>query len=105
VHSGGAASMPGVWYVSATAGQGVSELFDAVLAHRRGLESRGELAGRRARAAAAWALRLYTQRLGDAGVEAAGGSAALLGRLQARIAGGETAVEAAAGAEAEVSQP
>jgi LAO/AO transport system kinase len=95
-----AAARPGdpgaVIHTSATTGAGVSELADAIEAHRAALERAGVFAERRIEKGALWALRLYQQRFGEAGVEAAGGQAALRARLAQAIGRGAAAVEAVA---------
>jgi LAO/AO transport system kinase len=85
---------PGVTYTSATTGAGIVELWDAISAHHAALDASGALAARRVAKAAAWALRLFLQRYGEVGIDAAGGSAALRARLEQMIEGGAAAIEA-----------
>jgi LAO/AO transport system kinase len=86
---------PPVLFTSTPTARGVAELLDACVAHRARLVASNQLAGRRTHAAASWALRLFAQRHGELGVEQAGGSQALLARLESLVSGGATAVEAA----------
>lgn len=84
---------PPVLRTSATTGQGIPELLAAIDGHRA--ELAGELlARRRIQKAARWALRLFTQRHGEVGVEARGGAKALEHELWERIDKGASAVEA-----------
>jgi LAO/AO transport system kinase len=95
VHAGRRdAPTPAVVSTSATQGAGVEELVAALDGHFALLQTSGELEPRRAASAAAWALRLFTQRYGELGVEERGGKRALAGRFEAWIAAGATAVEA-----------
>jgi LAO/AO transport system kinase len=100
----GAAARPGwsppVLGTVATTGRGIDELLEAVAAHRSELERSGQLAERRTRSAAAWALRLFMTRFGESGVERSGGADALRTRFAQWIAEGATAVEAVARAAA-----
>lgn len=100
VHAGTAVARPDVIATSVSAGSGIEELLDAIQAHRKQLDESGQRRLRRQSAAAAWALRLCTQRFGDYGVERAGGRAALRAWLRGEIERGATAVEAVAGARA-----
>jgi len=97
--------MPPILHTSATAGRGIEELLAAADAHRLALEESGELAARRTRSAAAWALRLFLQRYGEFGVEQAGGSSALLQQFSSWVTGGATAVEVVARARPRVAGP
>jgi LAO/AO transport system kinase len=92
-HAGGAA-LPPVVLTSATSDRGVADLFAALDAHRAALVTSGGLRERRVRATARWARRLFLTRWGEQGLEDVGGTSALLGKLEARIRRGATAVEA-----------
>jgi LAO/AO transport system kinase len=87
---------PAVIHTSATSGAGIVALADAIEEQRAALESAGLFAERRSEKSALWALRLFQQRFGEAGVEAAGGEAALQARLLEAIRSGAAAVEAVA---------
>jgi LAO/AO transport system kinase len=101
IHSAGRVGWdPPVLATGATTGHGIEALIDATERHRAELEASGTLMLRRRRAAAAWALRFFTQRHGEIAVENAGGAASLLARLEQRVAEGATAVEAVADAAA-----
>ncbi|HEY6562698.1 MAG TPA: methylmalonyl Co-A mutase-associated GTPase MeaB [Polyangiaceae bacterium] len=96
---------PPIVRTSATSGQGIEELLASLDAHRSSVLEAGELAGRRTRAAAAWALRLFQQRYGEFGVEQAGGRSALLQQFSGWVAAGATAVEVVARAGARAAGP
>lgn len=95
-HAGSGAPAPEVVLTSASTLHGVQELLAALDAHRRALVDKGLLAGRRARATATWALRLFMHRWGEEGVARLGGAAAVRVSLEARVRGGATALEAVA---------
>jgi LAO/AO transport system kinase len=95
-HAGGGTPPP-VVATSASSRQGIAALWTALDAHRAGLLASGQLAARRTRATALWALGLFARRFGELGVEEAGGRSAVLGRLEERVARGLTAVEALSG--------
>lgn len=84
-------SRPAVIYTSASSGTGIDELYEAIVRHRALLEADGVLGERRLAKGAAWALRLFLQRFGEAGVEAAGGERALRERFRQQIAAGGSA--------------
>lgn len=84
--------LPPVIATSTVTMTGLDALWAAVERHRAHVEP--ELDARRRDKATRWALRLYTQRFGDAGVDAAGGQRAVLGALRAHVDGGASAVEA-----------
>jgi LAO/AO transport system kinase len=96
----GAAARPGlrpsVIHTSASNGSGIEQLADAIEAHRASLIEAGLLTERRIEKGARWALRLFQQRFGEVGVEAAGGETALRARLAQAIGAGAAAVEAMA---------
>jgi LAO/AO transport system kinase len=93
------AHVPPVLRTSATSGDGVAELLGALDAHRKELD--GEtLRTRRIEKSARWALRLFTQRYGEVGVDERGGTKALEHDLRRRIEGGASLVEAVVGARA-----
>ena len=81
---------------SATEGDGIAELLDAIDAHRRTLEREGTLLARRVQSGAKWAARLFQTRYGERGVEQAGGRDALLLEMKRAIEGGAPALEAVA---------
>jgi len=95
VHAEGVSAAPAIVLTSAASLSGIPELLAALDAHRAGLVSAGKLSERRARATAAWALRLFLQRWGEQGVLEVGGKTMLLGALEQRVRRGATAVEAA----------
>lgn len=86
--------VPEVLLTSTSDGRGLDELVRALGAHHARLTEAGVLATRRIEKSAQWALRLYVHRYGEAGLEAAGGKAALGRRFAEWIASGATAVEA-----------
>ncbi len=92
---------PPILSTSVATGKGLGALLDAIDAHHRHLREQGLLAERRSKAAAVAALQLFTRRYGEAGIENAGGSSALLKRFRDAIAAGATAVEAVAEARKE----
>ncbi len=99
IHAGSAPSwLAPVVSTSAPSSRGMEELLEAIDSHRAHLDAEGGVAGRRQRAAAIWALGLYTRRYGEHGVEQAGGRDALRARFEQEIAGGATAVEVVANA-------
>lgn len=92
------ASRPGsapslVLSTSTVTGRGLTELVAALDAADAALRAAGGLERRRLVAAARWTLRLYAQRFGEVGVEAAGGRDALLAALTSRLAAGATSLE------------
>jgi len=91
--SRGHGRVPPVLSSSATSGQGIVELLRAIDQHRAELDGE-QLERRRSQKAARWALRLFTQRYGEVGVEARGGTKALEKRLLDAITNGASAVEA-----------
>jgi len=90
------AKTPAIVSTSAVQNSGLDELIAAFDEHFSLLKSSGELEKRRVRSAAAWALRLFTQRYGECGVEERGGKSALAGLFEAWIADGATAIETVA---------
>jgi len=97
IYAGGAPDWrPPVVSTSAPTAAGIEELIEVIDNHRAHLDAEHALAARRTRSAAAWALRLFTQRYGDVGVDVAGGRDALLARFTKAVEGGATAVEAVA---------
>lgn len=90
--------LPPVLSTSAPSSQGMEELLEAIDSHRSHIDAAGGVEGKRRRAAATWALGLYTRRYGEHGVEQAGGKDALRARFDQEIAAGATAVEVAASA-------
>jgi LAO/AO transport system kinase len=74
---------------SALDGTGVTELWQALAAHRDELERGGELAARRRAGAIAWAARAFVRRYGEAGVEHAGGEDMLHSAIASKIDAGE----------------
>jgi LAO/AO transport system kinase len=91
------AHTPPVLRTSATTGEGIPELLAALDRHRSELDTKS-LAERRIQKSARWALRLFTQRYGEVGVEVRGGAKALESDLRHRIQSGASAVEAVLGA-------
>ncbi len=79
---------------SATTGAGVEALVDAVAEHRDHLGQDGIAAARRA-GDAAWAEARFRRRLGEVGVETAGGGAALEARIASLLAEGRSPLRAA----------
>lgn len=91
------AHVPPLLRTSATSGDGVNELLAALDAHRKELDG-PSLRLRRIQKSARWALRLFTQRYGEVGVEERGGTKAIENDLRRRIEGGASVVEAVIGA-------
>ncbi len=86
--------VPTVHKTSATKGRGIAELLSSIEEHLAELESTGLVRERRLDKAGRWALRLFTQRYGEMGVEARGGPRALEKRLRDSVVAGASAVEA-----------
>lgn len=82
---------PPVLGVSSLARVGIDALLSALVDHRAHLDSSGELAARRERNRALWAVELFAERYGTLGIEQLGGREAL--ERQARDAPG-TALDA-----------
>lgn len=93
-HAGEPRPPPPVVLTSATSQIGIQKLVEALDGHRAELVGVGELAARRARESARWALRLFLTRWGEQGAEDVGGRARVLSMLEESIRGGATAVEA-----------
>jgi LAO/AO transport system kinase len=74
---------PPVLLVSARDGRGIDTLLDALDAHRRHLETSGELAERRLRSRGAFVLDALERRYGSYGVDRLGGRDALRARVRA----------------------
>lgn len=94
LEAGRQGAVPDVLLTSTSDGRGLDELVQALSLHHEGLRASGELDRRRVDKSAEWALRLFVHRYGEAGLEAAGGKAALGLRFAEWITGGATAVEA-----------
>lgn len=97
IHAGSSPEwLPPVVSTSAPSSRGMEELLEAIDSHRAHVDAGDGVAKKRQRAAAAWALGLFTRRHGELGVEQAGGRDALRARFEREIADGATAVEVAA---------
>jgi LAO/AO transport system kinase len=73
---------------SATKGEGVSALVQALDAHRAGLLASGQLAARRLDGTTAWALSAFARRYGEAGMGRQGGRAAVRRAIRAELENG-----------------
>jgi LAO/AO transport system kinase len=74
---------------SARDGTGVTELWEALRAHRAKLETTGALPIRRRAGAIAWGARAFARRHGEVAVERVGGEDALARAIAARLDAGE----------------
>ncbi len=73
---------------SATTGEGVLALLEALGAHRSELVASGQLETRRLDGTVAWALAAFTRRHGEVGLERRGGREAVREALRERLAAG-----------------
>jgi LAO/AO transport system kinase len=96
-----AAWSPPVLLVSARDGSGLSELLDALDAHRHHLEASGELARRRQRGVESAVRAALRERYGSYGLERLGGEAALSAHLRERGGASSFALAEALGREIE----
>jgi len=92
---------PPVLLTSARDGIGIAEVLEKIEAHRRHLETAGELATRRRRSRSAHLLESLESRYGSYGIEALGGFEALAKRVEAS---GETTASLLAELAAEVER-
>ena len=92
VASGSASEPPPIVATSASDGQGVAELLGAADAHFARSRTQGLLSARRDRGASAWALRLLERRHGEAALDALGGRAATLARIEVEVRAGKLAL-------------
>jgi len=74
---------------SATKGEGVSALVQAIDAHRARLLASGQLASRRLDGTTAWALSTFARRYGDVGMGRRGGREEVRRALRAELANGQ----------------
>lgn len=89
----GTARTPPVVHTSTLTGEGIDELVRVLAEHRDDI---ADLSARRIEKSAQWALRLFTHRYGELGVDDRGGPSALRAELSRLIASGASSLSAVA---------
>jgi len=98
----GGAIRSGVVMTSATQGEGIGELADAIESVRRELDSRGEIRRRRRDGMIAWCQRSLARRVGELGIALLGGKRAVGEEIARGIDGGLHGLEVVAQLEGKV---
>lgn len=86
--------LPPLVLTSASSGEGLGDLVEAIDLHFQSLRDSGRLGALRVQKQVAWAARLFAQRYGELGVERMGGPRALAAALERELSQRATLIEA-----------